>query len=586
MKIYLVICFLLFGIHAHSQSRDILIQDFNAGMEQLDSMSSNQPALSFEILHRLNRIASELKNDSLQFTVSYKKALVLSQMGIFDQTLNILYDLLPMMENKQLRCKKGEVFYNIAATYFAMKDFQKYMDFNVKAKEAFISCGRLEDTLAVDIEMALAWVGLDQPQRGIDMLKRILQDKGINQEDENYAIALDNLSNAYYEMGEYQKALEAELQISSLPYAQTSIDVKAGLNQHLAEIYIQLKQYSQAQKHLDTAIIAAQQMGSLDWLFDCYKNQSAIFEAQGNYRESLRFHQMYLKAKDSVYQKQYDAKMSAMAAFYELGEKQNQITHLKEVQQLNQAKIQRLSLIIIILILLVVILILFVNHRKNKLERKWRQAFSAQLIQTQEDERQRISKELHDSVGQNLLFIKNQIYKLLPERNPLLNQSVDLALEEVRNISKDLYPNQLEQYGLISAVENLCDKVKESTNLFVSSDMNINEIQLNKRTKINCYRIIQECINNTIKHARATAIRITAELRENSLELVIQDNGQGFEKNNIHHKAQRSFGLLNLQERAALLHGRFELETQPGHGTKSTFRIPLHKQDLHPSIHT
>ncbi|MBK8685652.1 MAG: hypothetical protein IPN26_12010 [Bacteroidetes bacterium] len=76
-----------------------------------------------------------------------------------------------------------------------------------------------------------------------------------------------------------------------------------------------------------------------------------------------------------------------------------------------------------------------------------------------------MSKELHDSVGQNLLFIKNQIYKLLPERNPLLNQSVDLALEEVRNISKDLYPNQLEQYGLISAVENLCDKVKESTNL-------------------------------------------------------------------------------------------------------------------------
>jgi len=134
----------------------------------------------------------------------------------------------------------------------------------------------------------------------------------------------------------------------------------------------------------------------------------------------------------------------------------------------------------------------------------------------------------------------------------------------------------LDQYGLSSAIEGLCDKIKESTNLFVSSDLQLPDEKLSKETKINCYRIIQECVNNTLKHAKASAIRITGELLGNQIQLVVQDNGSGFEKNLLHLKANRSFGLLNLQERVRILDGKFELETEPGKGTKSLFLIPLY----------
>jgi signal transduction histidine kinase len=348
------------------------------------------------------------------------------------------------------------------------------------------------------------------------------------------------------------------------------------MNQHLAEMYVNLKQYSKAQQYVTEAIKYATDMGSNDWLFECYKNQSAIFEANKDYKNALLYHTKYLNTKDSVYKSNYDTKMSVMANLYELEHKQNEIKNLANENELASTKIQRLYLIIAALVLLIIIVFLFINHRKNRIEKILREKFSAQLIQTQENERQRISKELHDSVGQNILFIKNQIHKFLQDGNPALSKSVDSVLEEVRNISKDLYPNQLEQYGLLSAVDALCEKVKESTNVFISADLQLpDEKLLSRETKINCYRIIQECISNTLKHAAASAIRITSEFAEGKIQLIIQDNGRGFEQHILSAKAQHSFGMLNIQERVRILNGKFELETSPGNGTKSVFLIPV-----------
>ncbi|QLH45027.1 MAG: tetratricopeptide repeat protein [Bacteroidota bacterium] len=98
-------------------------------------------------------------------------------------------------------------------------------------------------------------------------------------------------------------------------WTKSSLETITGVNQHLAEILIELKRYREAQPYLTQALEAATKMGSVDWLFDCYKNQSAIYEAQGNYKEALRYHQLFKTLKDSVYQQEYDTKISAMASF-------------------------------------------------------------------------------------------------------------------------------------------------------------------------------------------------------------------------------------------------------------------------------
>jgi signal transduction histidine kinase len=109
----------------------------------------------------------------------------------------------------------------------------------------------------------------------------------------------------------------------------------------------------------------------------------------------------------------------------------------------------------------------------------------------------------------------------------------------------------------------------------VSHDLAGFEKEFPPEKQISFYRIIQECISNALKHATATALRITAVSTGDGIELVIQDNGKGFEKQKLKLAAQKSFGVLNLEERVRLLNGKSQLETSPGNGTKWKFFIPI-----------
>ncbi len=213
---------------------------------------------------------------------------------------------------------------------------------------------------------------------------------------------------------------------------------------------------------------------------------------------------------------------------------------------------------------------------ENEIEKQVLQrGFSQQLIQTQETEKQRISQELHDSIGQNILFIKNQLRKKNADNHlsPIL-ETVNNTIEEVRNIAKDLYPNQLEKYGLAAAVEALGEKVAESTGIFVSADFQLVEKYLSKPAAIiHIYRIVQESLNNAVKHSGATALRITGEKRGDKLHFLIQDNGKGFDMAILEKKQQRSFGLLGIEERVKILGGDFEIESIENQGTKIQFTV-------------
>ncbi|MEY2829417.1 MAG: hypothetical protein RIQ33_1275 [Bacteroidota bacterium] len=573
-------CFLLLLILFSSASFSQSIQQQRKRFEELDSLidkwKENKPAEAIVYSNEQIKIAEFVNEDAMIYTATDQHSHLINSLGMFDESLKLLYKLLQRFDKKPDYKNIGVIQYNIGEVYFQMRDFKNCYSFFCRSKQSFIRLKRFDDTIRVNLEIGLALAGLGKHNEGIELIKQNIEAaKKLNNID--FVVnGIDDLANCYAELDDWKNALKAELEIFNYPEAIESNEMKAALNQHLAEMYVNLKQYSKAQQYVTEAIKYATEMGSNDWLFECYKNQSAIYEANKDYKNALLYHTKYLNTKDSVYKNNYDTKMSVMANLYELEHKQNEIKNLAKDNELASTKIQRLYLIIAALILIIIIVILFINHRKNKTEKVLREKFSAQLIQTQENERQRISKELHDSVGQNILFIKNQIHKFLQDGNPALSESVDSVLEEVRSISKDLYPNQLEQYGLLSAVDALCEKVKESTNVFISADMQLpDEKLLSKETKINCYRIIQECISNTLKHAAASAIRITSEFAEGKIQLIIQDNGRGFEQHILSAKAQHSFGMLNIQERVRILNGKFELETSPGNGTKSVFLIPM-----------
>ena len=216
------------------------------------------------------------------------------------------------------------------------------------------------------------------------------------------------------------------------------------------------------------------------------------------------------------------------------------------------------------------------------------QIFSQQLIASQENERKRIAAELHDSIGQRLVVINNLALFFLRSHSSILSNGEDTnsiqeisaeatsAIEEAREISYNLRPFQLDRLGLTKAVEGIVRSVSGASGMMVSSQIENIDNLFPEELRINFYRIVQESLNNVMKHAAATEVTIRIQRNEEYVVLSIKDNGCGFTLNtNLHQPEAGGFGLTGMAERARLLGGSFEVRPVPGRGTTLIVNIPV-----------
>jgi len=210
---------------------------------------------------------------------------------------------------------------------------------------------------------------------------------------------------------------------------------------------------------------------------------------------------------------------------------------------------------------------LWQQRKRHKIQEQ----FSRDLIATQEHERNRIAKELHDSIGQQLSLIKRK------SQNKQQNEITALAgstLEEVRSISRNLYPALLKELGLTESIKELINAYDEETDLFFTPEIENIDSCFNQEEALNLYRFIQESINNIVKHAQARAVSVDVLRTENNtIEFRIEDNGIGFDLKD--KQKQNSLGLKTLKERILILKGTFEIQSTPNKGTQLKATIPL-----------
>lgn len=215
---------------------------------------------------------------------------------------------------------------------------------------------------------------------------------------------------------------------------------------------------------------------------------------------------------------------------------------------------------------------------KEELMRK--SEFTKQLINTQEAERKRIAGELHDSLGQKLLVIKNKLLSEMKtqKENARLNELSGLTsdtLKEVRSISHNLHPYQLEQLGLTKAIESIIKNVSDSAKIVFRADIDKIDSVFNQQSEINIYRVIQECMNNILKHSSASEVDISIKKSDNILSIHVFDNGKGFiSEDHQNIKEGRGIGLLGISERVKLLNGKFDIDSSFGKGTLIHIDIP------------
>jgi two-component system, NarL family, sensor histidine kinase UhpB len=217
-----------------------------------------------------------------------------------------------------------------------------------------------------------------------------------------------------------------------------------------------------------------------------------------------------------------------------------------------------------------------------------RQEFTQRLISAQEQERKRLAGELHDSLGQNLSLIKNRIQLALSgsDSAPGALNHLEAAsklmtdcLNEVRNLAHHLRPLPIEQSGLTDCLEALVQEVAESSAIhFERRFEKVDDLFPGEQATV-FYRIVQEALNNLVKHSRATAASVTVERDLHCVRLKIEDNGRGFDKATVigPHRIRSGIGLTSIDERVRMLGGSLDIRTGPAQGTVLQVEIPLHE---------
>lgn len=221
--------------------------------------------------------------------------------------------------------------------------------------------------------------------------------------------------------------------------------------------------------------------------------------------------------------------------------------------------------------------------RINALNRRnaSQEAFSRQLIESQEAERKRIAQEIHDGLGQSLLVIKNRASLGLAasekpkadEQFDEIRESVTDALSEVRLISQNLRPLHLERLGLTSTLEEMIEQVDAASEIEINYDIEQIDGSLTPENEINFYRIVQECLNNIAKHSEATKASVSAFIENGRLILTVRDNGKGFEREKA--AGRHGLGLNGIAERAKILGGTLTIESEIGKGTTVMVNVPI-----------
>ncbi len=363
--------------------------------------------------------------------------------------------------------------------------------------------------------------------------EKLLKERG----DNKFQSRLDKLlAIAYFEKGDPKQALIHAKK--SMEFAQQSGDEKSIRSSHdyLYRVYGDLDRYDKALDHLeayDRSLAKTNDMEKIQLMADA------------------------------------EAKFESVKKEKQILEQRNDILELES----SNAQITNERNGIIGSSLLIFILGFFgYNFFKIKKDRNDKMAFAEALIFAQEDERKRIARDLHDGVGQSLLLIKKGMaatHEVTVENQQMISDT----LEEVRTISRDLHPFQLEKFGLTASINDVIEKVERSTDLFITKEIvDVDQVFL-KKNQIHIFRVIQEALSNIVKHAEATAAKVSIVEKGNELIMKIMDNGKGYD-HELAIVTSKSLGLRTMHERISSIGGQLIMEQNVPSGTILTFTIP------------
>ena len=426
--------------------------------------------------------------------------------------------------------------------------------------------------------------------------------KGLNIYTElNNLLGVANLSNnigtIYEKWKDYVKAKEMFEKAKILYNDIGDKDGYLAAMKNIGLLYERQKDYNRALIIYDSCLRIARDINSIYRIRELYNDIYRVHDLRLDYKNALDYFVLQNEIKDSIFNIEKSATISELEIKYEKEKDQAQILELEKENLEKDLRIRTrtnqrntyLYMVVGIICLVIFIAIYFrlkarkdriiTEQRIRQLEEEKKLLAAKYLVEGQDEERKRMAKELHDGLGVLLSTAKMQFTTIKdksPENRPLIDKATKLleqAAGDVRKISHNMMPGLLTKFGLFEAVEELIDHVNESEQISASCKIKGEIRRLAENTEIMVYRIIQELINNTLKHASAKNMVLQINILSDKLEINYSDDGKGFK---VEEKlGSKSIGLQSIQSRIYFLNGGLYIDSESGKGARFNIEIPL-----------
>ncbi len=521
---------------------------------------------------------------------------------IFDEAMSSYQAGLEMLVNQGDSQLKGSLLNNMALIFNETKQWTKAISYlrqnisicqalNIPPVDSYTNLG--ESYRHINLDSALYYyelsLGFARESPDPEALYR----------------ALNNIGLVKEEMGYEDEALE--IYNEALTAIDNNFDYPkvAQLLINIANIETLNQNYDRAKKMANLALEKSLKRRELQHIQNSYASLYSLAKAQKNYEDALKYDNLRDEYRDSVlnessldaiaeYEAKYQLALKEQLIAKERNDKLQAINKQKSAEakrqesELTAANRQKWIFGLVGGILAIAFLALFViqrNRRKAQAEKdaaiiSERDKGLQSVISAQEEERKRISKELHDGIGQQLSGIKlawQNLSTSMGQKAPeefkqlmTISSVLDETTAEVRNLSHQMMPRALQESGLIAAIEGMLQKSLQFSNIQYEFDHYNVDKRFSENLELSMYRICQELINNVIKHSDASSVMVQLFRNQDKLILIVEDNGKGISKGD-----ESGHGLLNIRSRLNTVHGTVNYEPSPNSGTIATIVIPI-----------
>ena len=552
------------GINAANKGLGDLFESEGKYQEALEKYKNN---LEISTAHNLTNSQLSDYNDVGR---------IYDQMGNAEEGLKYYIACLELAQQENQPRYIAGASKNIATIHHYQKNYPKSMEYAQIALKAFDELGNRKGKAE-----AMQTLGNNQYFQGNDeeALKyfqaSLVENEAANSQ-RGLSFSYYNIAKVYAKREEW--ALAIENHEKSLAIRQ-QIGYKLGITESQSALgQIKMKQGKplEALPLFKEAVDISRAIGAKYKIRDRLADLANCTGQLGRYSQAYAYQKELKVYQDSLFNEDQNQKIAAMQTRFDTEQKEKQLLEqensiLRLASDKNRLQKQRNYTLGGALFFS---LLGFFGYRINSVikDRNDRKAFAEALIYAQEEERKRIARDLHDGVGQSLLLLKKQLQ--VTHTITIDNtKTISNTLEEVRAISRDLHPFQLEKLGLVAALESQIRRVADSTGLFITKELDpVNDL-LSPQAQIQLFRTVQEALNNIVKHAEATAAQVQIKQEGKEILVTIRDNGKGFDAE-IAVAKMKSLGLKTMNERIQSLGGQFKIEGNDPQGTVIHIRLP------------